>query len=72
MGLDAPDKLQANTVTQPAQTPNPEKPNQHVTTAENQATIVHNAVNSKERKTQPKTTQIVPATTRTTTVVKTL
>ena len=53
-----------NTVTQLAHQPNPEKP-KLATTAKSQFTTETIAVNSNERNTRPKTTQIVPAITTT-------
>ena len=54
-GLEAPDELQINTVTQQATQQNPEKhPNQLSTTAKNQVTVETSAVNSNEKKTKPK------------------
>ena len=72
-GLEAPDEFQMNTVTQ--QTVKPwihilKNPNQLVTTAKKQPTIKMSVVNSNERKTKPKTTQIVPTTAIITTEVK--
>ena len=70
-GLEAPDELQINVVTQQATQPNPEKPNQLFTTVESQVATETSVVESKERKTRPETTRLVPAiSTATKTVVR--
>ena len=58
-GLETPDQLQMNTVTQQATQQNPENPNQLATIGKSQVTIETSAVNSNEKKTQPKLTRIV-------------
>ena len=60
-GMDAPDKLQINTVTQQTTQKIPKNPNQLVTTAKSLVTTETSAVKSNQMKTQPKTTQIVSA-----------
>ena len=55
-GLEASDELQINTVTQQATQQNP---TQLATTAKIQVTVETTAVNSNEKKTRPKTKQVV-------------
>ena len=69
-GLEAPDEMQINTVMQQDTRQNFEKPKPTCHHCKKpKATIEINAVNSNERKTKPKTIQIVPQTTKTTMVV---
>ena len=59
-GLEFPDELPINTVTQQAPQQNSEKPKQRATIAKNQVNIKIIAVNSNEIKTTPEITRIVP------------
>ena len=63
-GLEAPDEMPINTVTQqtPQQNTNKPRPTCHHC-KKNQVTIKTSVVNSNERKTKPDKTQIVPTTT---------
>ena len=58
-GLEAPDELQINTLTQQATQKTQKIPNQLATTAKNQVTIETSAVNSNKKKTKPEITPIV-------------
>ena len=69
-GLEAPDELQTNTVTQQAAQQNSESSNQLATIVKNQVTAETSAVNSNERKTEPVITRIVPTITTAKIVVK--
>ena len=70
-GLEAPNELKLNTVTQQATKPNLRNPSRKVTTARSQATTAINAINSNSTQTRAKPTKFVVAvTTKTTTVVK--
>ena len=62
-GLEAPDEMPINTVTQQAHSKTLISPDQHATIVKNQVTIKISAVNPTERKTKRETTQIVPTTT---------
>ena len=59
-GLEAPDELQINSVTQQATQQNSEKPKPTCQHCKIQVTIETNAVNSNETKTKPEITRIVP------------
>ena len=59
-GLEAPDEMPINTVTQQAHSKTPTSPSQRSTTVKNQVTIKITAVNSNERKTKPELIRIVP------------
>ena len=58
-GLETPDELQINTVTQQATQQNPEKPEPTCHHCKNQVTIKISAVNSSKQRTTPETTRIV-------------
>ena len=62
-GLEAPDEMPINTVTQQAPQQNLNSPNQRAIIVKNQVTIKISAVNSNERKTKREIIQIVPTTT---------
>ena len=68
-GLEAPDEMQINTVTQQTTQENSDISKPACQHCKKQVTIETSAVNSNGRKTKPKTTQTVPATTTTITVV---
>ena len=62
-GLEAPDEMPTNTVTQQAHSKNLTSPYQRATVVKNQVTIKISVVSSNERKTKHEVTQIVPTTT---------
>ena len=62
-GLEAPDEMPINTVTQQTPQQNTNKPRPTCHRCKNQITVKTSVVNSNERKTKPKITQIVPTTT---------
>ena len=62
-GLEAPDEMPINTVTQQAPQQNTKRPHQRTTIVKNQVTLKTSVVNSNERKAKPEITQIVPTTT---------
>ena len=62
-GLEAPDEMPINTVTQQTPQQNTNKPRPTCHRCKNQVTVKTSVVNSNERKTKPKITQIVPTTT---------
>ena len=68
-GLEAPDEIQINTVTQQALQQNSEKPKSMYHHCKNQVTIELSAVNSNEKKTKSEVTRIVPKIIRITLVV---
>ena len=63
IGLEAPDEMPINTVTQQAPLQNSNNPDQRATIVKNQVTIRLSAVNSSERKNKHEIKQLVPVTT---------